>query len=100
MLHFQYLYYYHNIFLNFLTQEYNNDCDISFFDEIQDFAAVRKWENQDRTDIKNGKNQDQTESGGWNHDWASNIIPGGKVVGRTLNLSGTYERTVTKRVTE
>lgn len=86
--------------INDLQTNIDCDCDISFFDEVQDFAAVRKWENQDRTDIKNGKNQDQTESGGWNHDWASNIIPGGKVVGRTLNLSGTYERTVTKSATE
>ena len=74
----------------------NCDCYISFFDEIQDFAAVRKWENQDRTDIKNGKNQDHTESGGWNHDWASNIIPGGKVVGRTFDLSGMLEKSITK----
>lgn len=75
----------------------NCDCDISFFDEIQDFAAVRKYVNQDRVDIKNGMNQDHNESGGWNHDWASNTtIPGGKVVGGTFNLSGMLNKSITK----
>lgn len=72
------------------------NCDISFFDEIQDFTAVRNWENQSRIDIKNGINQDKTESGSWNHDWASNTIPGGKVFGRSLDIIGSDEKSVTK----
>lgn len=74
----------------------NCNCDISFFDEIQDFSAVRKWENQDRVDIKNGKMQDRDENGVYKHEWAGNRIPGGKVVGRTFDLSGMLEKSITK----
>lgn len=70
----------------------NCDCSISFYDEIQDLAAVRRWENQERIDIKNGINQDKDENGHWNHDWESNTVPGGRVVGRQLDLSGTSTR--------
>ena len=82
--------------INDLHTHIDCNCVVSFFDYIQDFAAVRKWENQERIDIKNGKNQDQTENGGWNHDWASNLSPGGNVVGRTLDLMGEYEKNITK----
>ena len=70
----------------------NCNCLISFYDEIQDLSAVRKWENQERIDIKNGINQDRDANGHWNHDWESNTVPGGRVVGRQLDLSGTSTR--------
>lgn len=75
-------------------------CHIHFFDEIQDFTEARTWENQNRIDIKNGINQDQNENGGWNHEWASNTLPGGHVVGRTLDIKGMLEKTLTKSITE
>lgn len=74
----------------------NCNIDISFFDEIQDFVAVRNWENQDRIDIKNGKMQDRDEKGLFKHKWAGDRIPGGEVVGHTLELSEMLEESITK----
>lgn len=73
------------------------NCSISFYKEIQDFTAVRNWENQDRIDIKNGKEQDKDEKGHWNHRWESNFnIPGGRVVGHTLDMSGQSDTYIQK----
>lgn len=68
----------------------NCSCLISFYDEIQDFSAVRQYENLDRIDIKNGKNQDLDEDGHYKHDWPGNYIPGGYVKSRSLDLTGKY----------
>ncbi|MFQ6760367.1 MAG: hypothetical protein ACLRFM_03150 [Alphaproteobacteria bacterium] len=69
-------------------------CNISFFDEIQDFTAVRNWQNQERIDIKNGKLQDRDENGVYRHKWAE--IPGGVVHGRILDISGLLNKSETK----
>ncbi len=73
------------------------DCHVGFYDMIQDFTAVRNWENQDRIDTKNGKFQDHNENGGWYHDWESNHIPMGSIYGHTLSFYGNYQKTETKR---
>lgn len=71
----------------------NCSCLIGFIDIVADFDKYRQFENLDRTDIKNGKNQDLDENGRYKHDWHGNSIPVGILRNGVFNLSGKNSRT-------
>ena len=71
-----------------LDKSVSCNCSLGFYDATVDFDKYRKYENQDRIDIKNGKLQDRTDEGEYLHDWEGNHIPVGSIHGRTFSMYG------------
>ena len=81
----------------YFTTSITCNCGLSFYDAVTDFDKYRRYENLDREDIKNGKLQDVDDGGRYQHEWAGNSIPVGKIFGRTLDIFGSDDITITPK---
>ena len=95
---------YHSVFLitkNADSLKYENnkfdaviDLYLNTLVEVSNFAEHRKWQNQDRLDIKNGQILDAAQHEGLNtQDWESSHIPSSYGVALSHSASGIYTRT-------